>query len=94
MAHSMHYMKTGCPSEIYQISGFQNHFQTKSNLCISICQTKSKKNQFAMTDPVTASTKATRKKYATFFKSLYTYPVVFVTPLDLLNGLARKPTDE
>ena len=35
-----------------------------------------------------------KKKHETFFKSLYTYPVVFATPLYLLNGLARKPTDE
>ena len=47
-------------------------------------------------DLITGSTNAaTRKKHATFSKVFtLTYPVVFATPLDLLNGLARKPTDE
>ena len=36
----MHFMKTGCTRKISQISGFQNHLETKSNLCISIRQIK------------------------------------------------------
>ena len=38
MAHSIDLMKTGCTSKISQISGFQDHLQTKYNLYISICQ--------------------------------------------------------
>ena len=36
----MHFIKTGCNSKNLPVSGFQNYFQTKSNLHISICQTQ------------------------------------------------------
>ena len=39
MANSMHFIKAGFNIEISQISGFQNHLQTESNLHISISQT-------------------------------------------------------
>ena len=50
MAQCMHFMKTGCDGKISQVSEFQNHLQTKSNLHILSVRTDSK-TQFAMTDP-------------------------------------------
>ena len=38
----MHFMKTGCNGKISQVSGFQNHLQTKSNLHILSIRTDSK----------------------------------------------------
>ena len=42
MAHIMQFMKTDYSSEISQISEFQNHLQTKSNLHILSVRTDSK----------------------------------------------------
>ena len=42
MAQCMHFMKTGCNGKISQVSGFQNHLQTKSNLHILSVRTDSK----------------------------------------------------
>ena len=48
MVHSMHFIKTGCTSEISQISGFQNYFLKKYLTFKFLIQ----KAQFAMTDPL------------------------------------------
>ena len=50
MAKSIHFIKAGFNTEISQISGFQNHLQTKTNLNTSISQFQ--KTHFAMTNPV------------------------------------------
>ena len=42
--NSKNFTKTGCNAKKYLISAFQNHLQTKTDLHISICQTKSKRN--------------------------------------------------
>ena len=39
LAESIHIIKAGFKTEISQISGFQNHLQTQSNLHICISQT-------------------------------------------------------
>ena len=44
------FIRAGFNSQIFQISGFQNHLQTKTNLNTSISQFQ--KTHFAMTNPV------------------------------------------
>ena len=53
MAQCMHFMKTGCNGKISQVSGFQNHLQTKSNLHILSVRTDSK-NPVCHDGPCTA----------------------------------------
>ena len=49
----MHFIKAGFVTKIYQISEFQNHFQTKSTYFEHFYFLDlSRKVQFAMTDPV------------------------------------------